>query len=106
MGEPIKIKYLAEQMIRLSGKQPDKDIHIEYIGLRCGEKLHEELFHQHEQLIETGYKKLLLAKARNYDKTTLISQIEDLTKICAEGNESEILEKLKSMVPEFLSIAA
>jgi FlaA1/EpsC-like NDP-sugar epimerase len=106
MGEPIKIKYLAEQMIRLSGKQPDKDIRIEYIGLRCGEKLHEELFHQHEQLIETGYKKLLLAKARTYDKTTLISQIEDLTKLCAEGSEDEILEQLKSMVPEFLSIAA
>jgi FlaA1/EpsC-like NDP-sugar epimerase len=106
MGEPIKIKYLAEQMIRLSGKQPGKDIGIEYIGLRDGEKLYEELFHQHEQLIETDYKKLLLAKARCYERATLINQIEDLTKACVNGSDDEILAKLKSLVPEYLSIAA
>ena len=106
MGEPIKIKYLAEQMIRLSGKQPGKDIGIEYIGLRDGEKLFEELFHQHEQLIETDYKKLLLAKARCYERATLINQIEDLTKACVNGSDDEILAKLKCLVPEYLSIAA
>ena len=104
MGEPIKIKYLAEQMIRLNGKQPGQDIAIKYIGLRPGEKLHEELFHQHEQLIETGYKKLLLAKARCYDQATWARQIDDLTKECAEGSEKEILAKLKVLVPEFTQI--
>ena len=48
MGEPVRISYLAEQMIRLAGKQPEADIAIIYTGLRPGEKLFEELFHPHE----------------------------------------------------------
>jgi len=101
MGEPIKIQYLAEQMIRLSGKRPGEDIEIAFIGLRPGEKLHEELFHPHEQLIETGYKKLLLAKARCNDGKIWAGQIEALVKECVEGSEEGILAKLKDLVPEF-----
>ena len=62
MGEPIKISYLAEQMIRLSGKRPGDDIRIEYIGLRPGEKLHERLFLDQEHLQPTAHEKLLLAQ--------------------------------------------
>ncbi len=101
MGEPIKIQYLVEQMIRLCGKRPGEDIQIEFIGLRPGEKLHEELFHPHEQLIETGYKKLLLAKARCDDGEIWARQIEALVKECVQGSEAEILAKLKDLVPEF-----
>jgi len=104
MGEPIKIQYLAEQMIRFSGKRSGEDIEIEFIGLRPGEKLHEELFHPHEQLIETGYKKLLLAKARSNDREIWAALIEALVRECVEGSEERILAKLKGLVPEFEQI--
>ena len=54
MGEPVKIVDLARQMIRLAGLRPDRDIEIEFTGLRPGEKLREELFHRAEPLMPTG----------------------------------------------------
>jgi len=101
MGEPVRIVYLAEQMIRLSGKEPGKDIAIEFIGLRPGEKLYEELFHNQEQLMETGYTKLRLAKARIYDNDIWFQKIHELTRVCQQGNQSQSLELLKDLVPEF-----
>ena len=71
MGEPIKISYLAEQLIILSGKKPGEDIEISYIGLRPGEKIYEELFHSDEKLLKTGYTKILLAKSRQIDTVML-----------------------------------
>ncbi|MGD8579822.1 MAG: nucleoside-diphosphate sugar epimerase/dehydratase, partial [Lysobacterales bacterium] len=67
MGEPVKIKYLAEQLIRLSGKQPNKDIEIVYTGLRPGEKLFEELFHELEPYEQTQHEKIFLAHPRQAD---------------------------------------
>ncbi len=62
MGEPIKIRYLAEQMIRLSGREPGRDIAIIYTGLRPGEKLYEELFYASEALVATGHPKIRVAR--------------------------------------------
>lgn len=101
MGEPIKISYLARQMILLSGKQPGQDIEIEYIGLRPGEKLFEELFHEQEQLQSTGYEKLLLARARRYDKSAWAEQIEALARACQDTDDSAPLAILQKLVPEF-----
>ena len=56
--KPIKISFLAEQMVRLSGKEPGKDIDIVFTGLRPGEKLEEELFYPDEMLSGTGYEKI------------------------------------------------
>lgn len=67
MGEAVNIRYLAEQMILLSGKQPGTDIQIVFTGLRPGEKLQEELFHASEDLVDTGYPKLRLAQQRKVD---------------------------------------
>ena len=64
MGEPVKIAYLADQMIRLSGKRPGEDIAIEYVGLRPGEKLYEELFYESEDLAETAHPKIRVARRR------------------------------------------
>ena len=101
MGEPVKIVYLAEQMIRLSGKTPGKDIAIEFVGLRPGEKLYEELFHDEEQLMETGFKKLRLAKARVYDNDVWSRKINSLTLACQSQDSLVVLSLLKELVPEF-----
>lgn len=63
MGAPVKIRYLAEQMIRLSGRQPNKDIAIEFTGLRPGEKLYEELFYTTEDLCDTQHPKIYVASS-------------------------------------------
>lgn len=101
MGEPVKISYLAEQMIRLSGKRPGTDIKIEYVGLRPGEKLYEELFHEQEQLLPTGHEKLRLAKARIYDSAEWSRQIEGLQQACACRDSAALLADLQRLVPEF-----
>ncbi len=64
MGEPVKISYLAEQMIMLAGKIPGEDIEIGFTGLRPGEKLYEELFHEKEALAGTEHEKILLSGVR------------------------------------------
>lgn len=103
MGEPIKISYLAEQMIRLAGKEPGKDISIEYTGLRPGEKLFEELFHPSEQLAQTEHEKLFKAKFRHLDWTELTQTVRLLNMACTMHNNEELYILLKSLVPEFQS---
>ena len=101
MGEPIKINYLAEQMIRLAGKEPGKDISIEYTGLRPGEKLFEELFHTSEQLMQTEHEKLFKAKFRQIDWGELSLTIRMMHAACTKHQNDELLVLLKSLVPEF-----
>jgi FlaA1/EpsC-like NDP-sugar epimerase len=101
MGKPIKISYLAEQMIQLSGLNIGTDIKIEYIGLRAGEKLHEELFHEQEQLIGTGFEKLFLAQARHYDPKLWQEHMHKVLAACAKRDPKDIVEKMQQLVPEF-----
>jgi FlaA1/EpsC-like NDP-sugar epimerase len=101
MGEPIKITYLAEQMIRLAGKIPGKDIQIQYTGLRPGEKLFEELFHPSEQLVQTEHEKLFKAKFREIDWNELIQTLRMISTACSTHQHTELLILLKSLVPEF-----
>jgi len=103
MGEPIKIKYLAEQMIRLAGKEPGQDIEIKYTGLRPGEKLFEELFHPSEQLIQTKHEKLFKARFRAIDWDELTQTINMIQMACNAYQTDELLILLKSLVPEFNS---
>ncbi|KTD03291.1 polysaccharide biosynthesis protein [Fluoribacter gormanii] len=100
MGEPVKISYLAEQMIRLAGKEPGKDIMIEYTGLRPGEKLFEELFHESEQLASTEHEKLFKAKFRELNWDELIQTMRLLNTACQENQSDELFILLKSLVPE------
>jgi FlaA1/EpsC-like NDP-sugar epimerase len=99
MGEPIKIRYMAEQMIRLAGKRKDEDIRIEYVGLRPGEKLFEELFHKREQLAQTSHTKILKAHPRildpKFEKSLLALQVA-----VNECQEHEIFRIIKELVPE------
>lgn len=102
MGEAIKIQYLAEQMIKLSGKKAGHDIKIEYTGLRTGEKLYEELFHKNEKIYETFHPKIKQAKVRSYDWSKLISIVNRIEIACHEHDEKQLLSLLKSLVPEYM----
>ncbi|MGZ8219832.1 polysaccharide biosynthesis protein [Methylomagnum sp.] len=101
MGEPVKIGYLAEQMIRLSGKRPGEDIRIEYIGLRPGEKLTEELFLEHERPMPTAHPKLQLAKSIILDHRVIRKSVSELAESCRLFDERAILRRLRALVPEF-----
>jgi FlaA1/EpsC-like NDP-sugar epimerase len=100
MGEPVKISYLAEQMIRLSGRTPGEEIAIEYIGLRPGEKLYEELFHEKEQLEKTAHEKVFLARHRAVDWPWLNTILEQMRVACDTMDDQRLGELLDEMVPE------
>ncbi|MET0043559.1 MAG: polysaccharide biosynthesis protein, partial [Candidatus Thiodiazotropha sp. 6PLUC3] len=100
MGEPIKISYLAEQMIHLSGRTLGSDIEIEYIGLRPGEKLYEELFHEKEQLEKTGHKKVLLAHHRQVDWEWLSQIMREMTEASDSIDSERLRYLLNQLVPE------
>ena len=99
MGEPVKITYLAEQMIRLAGREPGKDIEIVYTGLRPGEKLFEELFHEKE-LSGTAHQKILLAQARPVDWDYLQQRMQRLDEACQSHDEPAIMALIRELVPE------
>lgn len=103
MGEPLRIKHLAEQMVRLSGLEPDRDVKIQYTGLRPGEKLFEELFHENEGLRGTGHAKLLLADARKVDSKWLKQQLTLLIDKSRESEPQSLLKQLQVIVPEYQS---
>ncbi len=100
MGEPVKIAYLAEQLIRLSGKIPGEEVEIVYTGLRPGEKLYEELFHDAEKLAETSHPKILLARCRQMDREALEKTFGAMQQACDRGDESALREFLVNLVPE------
>ena len=93
MGEPIKIRFLAEQMIKLSGKVLDRDVNITYTGLRPGEKLYEELFYSSEKLLPTKHSKILLARHEYEKPDQLPKLITEIISAC-DSNESEKLKNL------------
>jgi len=100
MSEPVKIAYLAEQMIILSGKTPGEDIEIKYTGLRPGEKLYEELFHEQEQLAATDHEKILLAKTRIVDWEELQSDFSAMDSASQLFEEDKLKVLIKKLVPE------
>jgi FlaA1/EpsC-like NDP-sugar epimerase len=104
MGEPIKIKDLAEQMIYLSGKKLGENVDISYIGLRPGEKLYEELFYKHEELAPTAHLKIRKAKQENAQWKKIPVYINRLEQMClaCEG-EKKFREALLEIVPEYKS---
>lgn len=101
MGEPILIRYLAEQMIRLSGKRVGQDIAIEYVGLRPGEKLTEELFLDEERPMPTPHDKLLLARSVEHDRKDVRNRIDALAIACERFDELALASQLRMLVPEF-----
>ena len=100
MGEPMKITYLAEQLIRLSGKEPGKDIQIVYTGLRPGEKLFEELFHEQEPYEQTAHEKIFLAHPRQADWDELSAALRTAEQAVKSYDTKTLQEVLYKLVPE------
>jgi FlaA1/EpsC-like NDP-sugar epimerase len=99
MGQPVSIVYLAEQMVRLSGLEPGTDIEIVFTGLRPGEKLFEELFHDKE-LSGTTHEKILLARSRVVEWGALQLQMQRLEQACQAYDEPAIMAIIRELVPE------
>jgi FlaA1/EpsC-like NDP-sugar epimerase len=95
---------MARDLIRLSGFRPDEDIKIDYIGLRPGEKLYEELITVGEGIVPTQYQKIMALKGKERNLIHLNGNIDRLARLAAEQDVDRIQDCLKEIVPEFRSV--
>ncbi len=100
MGNPIRIQDLARQMIRLSGIKGNSSDHIEYIGLRPGEKLHELLAHENEDLRGSSYEGIKIGNAKFMDATILNNKLNDLEDASRSCDVFRTLKILADLAPE------
>lgn len=103
MGQPVQIYDLAEKMILLSGYIPQKDIQIEIIGLRPGEKLYEELLATAEEAIPSFHNKILIGKIRPFNYEEQNRKITALLDNLSKENDELLVARLKELVPEYIS---
>lgn len=106
MGEAVKIRSLAERMIKLSGLEPDKDIEIKYTGLRPGEKLMEELLTKKENTLPTYHEKIFIAKQEDVNPQEVEKRICELAELLSSDQEDRdmaIVENIKHLVTTFKS---
>ena len=104
MGKPVKIIDLARKMIRLAGFVPDKDIEIQIIGLRPGEKLYEELLNDTSKTLPTHHEKIMIAQEIYDDFEHLTIIINQLITAAGTYLNEDIVTKMKEIVPEFKSM--
>ncbi len=103
MGKPVRIVDLAKKMISMSGLMLNRDIKIEYTGLRPGEKLYEELLNTQEKTIKTQHEKIMIAKVREYDFDLVKQQVRELISLANDNKDYLIVEQMKNIVPEYKS---
>jgi FlaA1/EpsC-like NDP-sugar epimerase len=115
MGEPVRIVDLAQNMIRLSGKEPRlpddpatsaRDVRIAFTGSRAGEKLHEELWSEDEAIGETTHPKILRLSRPPVDPDWLEQQLAELQRLADEGDTLEVVGKLRNVVRDPLRLSA
>ena len=103
MGESVKIDTLARRMITLAGFVPNKDIMIEYTGLRPGEKLYEEVLSNKENTIPTPHERIHIAKVREYEHERAKAVMTELERLSIIVEIPEMVKLMKATVPEFIS---
>jgi FlaA1/EpsC-like NDP-sugar epimerase len=103
MGEPVKILTLAENLIRMYGKEPYKDVPIKFTGLRPGEKLKEELLMNEEGLQKTSNKLIFIGKQIEIDSSKFIQQLRKLRDAAFENDEEATVQALHEIVPTFVN---
>ena len=101
MGKPVRITDLAHDLIRLSGLEPDRDIEIEYSGIRPGEKLVEELTTSEESATRTTHHKIFIAQIKPAEWDSLVVGIDDLLQRADSLDERRVYEGLAALIPEF-----
>ena len=101
MGKPVRIDDMARDLIRFSGFEPDQDIHIEYTGLRPGEKLYEELITADENVVPTDHEKIMVLNGNKMDMTPIYGHIDALKAISVHRDRDQIVGLLKQAVPEY-----
>ena len=101
MGQPIAINEIAEQIIRLAGLRPYKDIKIKYIGLRAGEKIQEELHYKSEKFLKTKNKSIFIVKPKVESHQKLSKMITNLINLAKEGKIEECYKVMSIIVSEY-----
>ena len=101
MGDPVKITTLAENLIRMYGKVPYRDVEIKFTGLRPGEKLFEELLMDEEGLKSTENKKIFIGNQIAIDENDLLNKLDELKKHAEANNSDKVVEMLSAIVPTF-----
>ena len=101
MGQPVKIVDLAKQLIELSGLRPDEDIEIQYVGLRPGEKLYEELAHSGENISGTGHPKIFRLNAKPEGLSYVQGALQALADDAPNLEPTQIKLRLQQVVPEY-----
>ena len=101
MGQPVKIVTLAENLIRMYGKVPYRDVEIKFTGLRPGEKIKEELLMNEEGLQKTKNKLIFIGKQLEIDAQTFLPQLSELKKAAEQDNEEVAVKALHRIVPTF-----
>jgi FlaA1/EpsC-like NDP-sugar epimerase len=110
MGTPVKIVKMAEELVRLSGKEPGKDVEIVFTGLRAGEKLYEELITQGEGIVATGHEKIMVLRTNGWNGRKsqkdfyqwLNGAVEALIQVADKQDANAIKGKLSEIVPEYV----
>jgi len=100
MGEPVRIVDLARAMIELSGLDPDRDIDIEIVGARPGEKIHESLFNGYERPRNTGAEKILLAEREPLAVAEVESMFDEIVLLVLEGDAAGLAAKVSELAAE------
>lgn len=100
MGEPVKILSVAQHLIHLSGLEPDRDIKIEFVGLRPGEKLHEELVGITEELLPTVHEKIRMIPPNGGGSKKIAAFVTSLRHLLQEGNDGAVIQYLREILSE------
>ena len=103
MGKPVRIVALAENLIRMYGKVPYKDVEIKFVGLRPGEKIKEELLMNEEGLQKTANKLIYIGKQIQIDSTNFAMKLRILRDAALKNNEKIAVDALHEMVPTFVT---
>ena len=101
MGESVKIVDLAEKLILLSGKVPYEQVEIKFTGMRPGEKLYEEVFHDAELLEKTDNEKIFKSDSRDHEWDRIVSVFDIIATSYQNRNHKAVLQQMMSLVPEY-----